>query len=62
MEQLFCGLDKGQGDFHIIDVKCGGVLDNRRNGTWREVLAKTGVYKLWPTDQIWITVCFHEGT
>lgn len=37
------------------------MLDSRRNGTWREVLARRGVYKLQPADQIWIMVHFCEG-
>lgn len=40
------GWRKGQGDFHFINVTSGGVLDSRRDETRREVLVRTGVYKL----------------
>lgn len=53
---LFCGVDKEQGDFHIINVKSESVLSNKRTGALVEVLVRTGVDKLGPTGQIWITV------
>lgn len=54
---LFCGMDKEQGDFHIINVKSKSVLSNKRTGAPREILVRIGVDNLVPPGQMWITVC-----